>query len=273
MEIVAHFPWWVGVILAAMFYLVLNAYASAPLATGQVNAGQMGDVAASTITRTLAGFGQYLLPFICLVGAAVSAVRAHQRSKLLSDVAAGDGDGSGALNEMTWQQFELVIGEWFRQRGYVVSERGGAGADGGIDLVLKKDNETFFVQCKQWRTTKVSVNVVRELYGVMAAHGASGGFVITSGTFTADARLFADGRNVQLLDGVTVARMIQEQTPPATTSSNRSTVRAPEVIRTVPHCPVCGVQMAQRVAKRGATIGQRFWGCSGYPKCKGTLPG
>jgi restriction system protein len=44
------------------------------------------------------------------------------------------------------------------------------------------------------------VSVVRELYGVMAAEGAAG-YVVTSGTFTKDARQFAAGRNVELIDG------------------------------------------------------------------------
>jgi restriction system protein len=43
--------------------------------------------------------------------------------------------------------------------------------------------------------------VVRELYGVMAAEGVAGGYVVTSGTFTKDARQFAAGRNVELIDG------------------------------------------------------------------------
>ena len=271
MEIVGHFPWWVGVILAALSYFLLHAYANAPASTGPVVPGQMGAFAASTLLRSLAGFGQYLLPFICLIGAAVSAIRVHQRTTLLTNVAAAD--GAGALNAMTWRQFELVVGQWFRQQGYAVSEHGGAGADGGVDLVLKKDNETFLVQCKQWRATKVSVTVVRELYGVMAAQGATGGFVITSGTFTADARQFAEGRNVQLLDGKYVARMIQAGTPPATTPSSRTTSPSLQSHGTVPHCPNCALQMVQRVAKRGVTVGQRFWGCTSYPACKGTLQG
>jgi restriction system protein len=38
-----------------------------------------------------------------------------------------------------------------------------------------------------------------------------------------------------------------------------------------PACPVCGLPMVQRVARRGAGANKGFWGCSGYPKCKGTL--
>jgi four helix bundle suffix protein len=37
-----------------------------------------------------------------------------------------------------------------------------------------------------------------------------------------------------------------------------------------PACPLCGKAMRQRIAKKGPHAGQPFWGCSGYPECKGT---
>ena len=39
-----------------------------------------------------------------------------------------------------------------------------------------------------------------------------------------------------------------------------------------PSCPRCGQPMLQRVARKGPKPGQPFWGCSGYPDCKATLP-
>ncbi len=42
---------------------------------------------------------------------------------------------------------------------------------------------------------------LRELYGVMAARGAAGGFVVTSGRFTDDARAFSNCRNLALIEG------------------------------------------------------------------------
>jgi ssDNA-binding Zn-finger/Zn-ribbon topoisomerase 1 len=33
-------------------------------------------------------------------------------------------------------------------------------------------------------------------------------------------------------------------------------------------CPDCGGPMTSR---KNSTTGQRFWGCNGYPKCRGTL--
>jgi len=39
-----------------------------------------------------------------------------------------------------------------------------------------------------------------------------------------------------------------------------------------PNCQVCGKPMTLRTARKGAKAGSQFWGCSGYPECKATLP-
>jgi len=36
-----------------------------------------------------------------------------------------------------------------------------------------------------------------------------------------------------------------------------------------PDCPDCGKPMAKRKAARGPNAGREFWGCTGYPDCKG----
>jgi len=36
-----------------------------------------------------------------------------------------------------------------------------------------------------------------------------------------------------------------------------------------PVCPECGKPMARRTAKSGKNAGREFWGCTGYPDCKG----
>ena len=35
-------------------------------------------------------------------------------------------------------------------------------------------------------------------------------------------------------------------------------------------CPLCGKPMVLRTARKGGRAGSQFWGCSGYPECKGT---
>jgi len=37
-----------------------------------------------------------------------------------------------------------------------------------------------------------------------------------------------------------------------------------------PACPLCGRPMRRRTARRGPNAGRAFWGCSGYPECRGT---
>jgi four helix bundle suffix protein len=37
-----------------------------------------------------------------------------------------------------------------------------------------------------------------------------------------------------------------------------------------PDCPDCGKPMRRRIASKGPRSGQAFWGCSGYPDCRGT---
>ena len=38
-----------------------------------------------------------------------------------------------------------------------------------------------------------------------------------------------------------------------------------------PKCPRCGAPMVKRVATKGERAGRMFWGCSGFPKCKGII--
>ena len=38
-----------------------------------------------------------------------------------------------------------------------------------------------------------------------------------------------------------------------------------------PLCPKCGSRMVVRTAQKGSNAGQQFYGCSNYPKCRGTV--
>ena len=39
----------------------------------------------------------------------------------------------------------------------------------------------------------------------------------------------------------------------------------------IPDCPKCGKTMVLRTAKSGKNEGHQFWGCTGYPDCKGVV--
>ena len=277
LELVAILPWWAGVLLALVNYFVLHSIASQPV-VALTQPVQMGAMAAQSIWKSLATVGQYFVPFICLLGAVTSAWRLRERKILLADVARSK--ATNALDGMSWREFEMLVGEGFRLQGCQVVETGGGGADGGVNLVLtkpgKSGGEKFLVQCKQWRAYKVGVDVVRELYGVMAAKGATGGFVVTSGRFTDEAISFTSGRNVTLVDGPKLHGLLRQ----AQAAGDRSPAQKPAA--PVAHspapsaqalaCPLCAKPMIRRTAKRGSNAGNEFWGCTGYPACRGTRP-
>jgi restriction system protein len=269
-DIAAMLPWWVGVLLALIAYFVLHHYATAEVAQS-ISVAQLGANVAHQLGKTLAMIGQYLLPFAFVIGAGISAYGKHKRAVLFTDVQGGS--SPSVLNGMNWQEFELLVGEAFRRMGYTVSETGGGGADGGVDLVLRKDGEKFLVQCKQWKAYKVGVTTIRELYGVMAAGGAAGGFVVTSGVFTQEAKSFAEGRNIDLIDGSELTAMIKkiQPQPQATTTTPQRTPQSSSGATSDPSCPNCGSAMVKRTAKQGANAGNLFWGCSSYPKCRGIV--
>nr|WP_264178093.1 restriction endonuclease [Dechloromonas denitrificans] len=77
--------------------------------------------------------------------------------------------------------------------------------------------DKYLVQCKQWKVAKVGVATVRELYGVMTAERAVGGFVVASGEFTDDARSFAEGRSIQLVATLSLLSMIGNNASPSGT--------------------------------------------------------
>ena len=264
-DVTSTLPWWVGALLALLAYVGLHSLAASEV-TAAAQPGKMGGFVNQTLFRTLASVGQYLLPFAFSVGAALSAYGRYRRRALHAQVAASP--GSGALNDMSRKEFEAVVGEAFRRKGYSVTETGGGGADGGVDLALRKNGEAFLVQCKQWRAIKVGVTTVRELYGVMAARGAAGGFVVTSGVFTDEARAFVRGRNIELMDGEALHALIRGVRAPV------KFFRDPLSVMTTgaPFCPECQSRMVKRKARKGPQAGTAFWGCSRYPDCEGTRP-
>ncbi len=283
-DLIALLPWWVGVALALVSYLILSTIAAKPVSI-PTQPGQMSGLVTHAIWKGLATGGQYIVPLICLLGAGLSAIKRQQRKRLVNDTA--QSQAADALNGMRWQEFEILVGEAFRLKGFLVAETGGGGADGGIDLVLSKPvqngREKYLVQCKQWRALKVGVDVVRELYGAMAAHGAAGGYVVTSGRYTPEALRFAEGRNVTLIDGPQLQRMIREargasgaprpSPPAAKPPSAVPPMHAATADRSLaPECPQCGNHMLKRTARRGGSTGNRFWGCSAFPACRGTRP-
>lgn len=263
-DIVRRLPWWLGLVMAISSYVYLHGVATAVQVPGNVG---NGIAVSGMLAKAFANVLQYILPSVFTLAALASFVDQRRRRREYGRVAPA---GLQSVTDISWREFERVVGEAFRHKGYAVTETT-SGADGGVDLSLRRDGEEHLVQCKHWRANKVGVGVVRELHGVMASRGAAGGFVVTAGEFTAPARKYASGRNIELIGANQFAKLMAQgravvESTPVKLPPSAEDGPAP------PACPRCRTVMVERVAKKGPNSGNRFWGCPHFPKCRGTLP-
>ncbi|MCZ8318309.1 MAG: restriction endonuclease [Lysobacteraceae bacterium] len=238
---IATLPWPVGLIIGLLGFLVIR-YG---LGDGQ-------------LAKAFSPFAWAVLA-MCWVGALASFIARAKRRQLLEAQT-----GLDSLGAMTWQQFEVLVGEAFRRRGYRVEENGLGGADGGVDLILSKDGRRELVQCKQWRSQQVGVAVVREMWGLAGHYRVDGIKIVSLGDYTNDAADFAKGKPIELINGTSLLELIKKVQAP---SPERSTVVNEPTLS--PDCPRCQGPMVER---QNRATQSRFWGCSDYPKCRGTRP-
>jgi len=83
--LIALLPWWAGVGMAVVGYGVLHALA-APSAAPIAHPNHIGQYVGQMMRTTLAYYGQFIVPVICLAGAALSAWRRRQRRALVATV-------------------------------------------------------------------------------------------------------------------------------------------------------------------------------------------
>ncbi len=91
-DLVALLPWWGGVALALVSYLLLHHFATAP--QGPLQPGQMGGFVQRSLLVAFASAGQVIAPILCLIAALVSFVRRHKRAGLVSGMTQSKGANS-----------------------------------------------------------------------------------------------------------------------------------------------------------------------------------
>ncbi len=122
----------------------------------------------------------------------------------------------GVLGAMDPSAFERLCQRLLRESGFIKVEVTGRPSDGGIDGigVLRMNLVSFQVlfQCKRWKGT-VGAAVVRDFRGAMVGR-ADKGLIITTGTFTSEARKEAtrDGAPaIDLIDGEYLCVLLKDR--------------------------------------------------------------
>lgn len=236
-------PWWVSVVSAVIVYVAMGRV---------LPSVETDNHLINMVFNALAIPAPYFAIFILLI-APFSFFNARRKAKQLDNQKSIE-----TIRQLHWRNFEELVAEAYRRQGYRVAE-GSYGPDGGIDLELRKGEELVLVQCKQWKTQKVGVSVVREMFGVLTASNADKVIVICSGKFTQQAIDFASDKPIELLSGNELLSLVKG-------------VQAEPNIEPIQQasCPRCGSELVERQAKRGTNAGNTFLGCTSFPKCRYT---
>lgn len=177
-HILSRQPWWLTLLLAVLIFGVMQ-FVFPPIA-----------------------------PFVALPFAALAVYLAFRQ--LRAGPSANVEERLAALRAMPWENFSLVVGEAYRRQGYSVESSNSA----AFDFQLAKKGQITLVQCRRWKVNQVGDAPVRELVNAMEKQDAFNCVCITAGAFSANARDFARGRPITLLNGaalVELARTIEKK--------------------------------------------------------------
>lgn len=246
-----HSRWWMSIVVSLLFFILLKFVWPLMLSGG------------NQFLQGLAQAGPQYAPyaFLLLIITPFAYFNTLRKRKLLDKQ-----KSLATVRSLTWKEFEELVAEGYRRKGYSVVENYDTGPDGGVDLVLKKGSSKYIVQCKQWKQSKIDVRTVREMYGVMNAENADKVVIVTSGVFTRDAGEFAKDKPIELVDGLRLLELIGIKQINKVVSSENAGNYQPDMNI----CPECGEQLVIRKARKGQNAGKEFWGCSGFPKCRFT---
>jgi hypothetical protein len=157
------------------------------------------------------------------------------------------------MGKIDWFQFEKVTARILESNGWRVDRRGGAGPDGGVDIIATKAELRAVVQCKHWPKKQVVTKTIREFNGAWrtadfedynCAH-----FFCGFDNYTADAAKFAHDNKITFWGPKAIHASI------ASIGSNRF----PELMNPLAKCcPKCD----SRLLRLNVPSGRTEWKCS-----------
>lgn len=117
----------------------------------------------------------------------------------------------------SWQQvdaagFEQLVAKLYERMGYVVKVTQRT-RDSGVDIQGWRQQATgperVLIQCKHWPDGMVGEHHVRDLYGALSARqDVDRAELVTSGRISRDARRWAQGKRLRLVDGVELRMLL-----------------------------------------------------------------
>lgn len=137
---------------------------------------------------------------------------------------------------LTPLRFEKAVLQLLDKMGYAgkfgTTTHAGQVGDGGIDGILYLDRlqlERVYVQAKRWQGI-VGASVVRDFAGAMDGESATKGVILTTSSFSADARKYVEKspKAIRLVEGKELARLMVEFETGAQTETELKIPKADE---------------------------------------------
>lgn len=114
------------------------------------------------------------------------------------------------IKKLSWEEFEHLCAEVFEAQGWNAKGNSKKGSDGGIDIWLTKRRESAIVQCKHYgsSSTRVTVKVLREMWGLRFDKEVDKVYVVTSSIFTRECYKFIHNKNIELINGAALVKLV-----------------------------------------------------------------
>lgn len=297
-----YLPWWAGVAIALVLYASMRWFIPWALLAPATDPSELNGAKLNPAKLVFQPFADGLrscaLPAfmvsLCVVAIGRLVSWTQKYSKLQSETSLSstqrpttaieapmkvrrtldENDGADHIAQLSWAEFEELLAVAFKRAGFHVQHTGSSQADGGIDLILSKDDERTIVQCKHWKVLKVPVSVVREQLGLKQSLRAHHCIIVTSGEFTADAIKFGLQNGIILLNGDALRLLIEDPAVASLTKMiewSHVAAVAENSHSGAPVCPKCGGPTTRKVATKGRFKGQPFWACVRFPDCYGRI--
>jgi restriction system protein len=172
-------PWWISMVLVAVFALASGALLPAPY----VAFGVMGGFPFLVIA-IMAAWRQWHAPSPARLAEALSRASA-----------------------MSWRDFSNAIEQAFGRQGYAITRLNSTSAD----FSLVRGGRTTLVSCKRWKAASHGIEALRDLVAAQEAHGAQQSIYISLGQVTDKARHFAQEQGIHLISESDLAQLISDK--------------------------------------------------------------
>jgi restriction system protein len=193
-DFLAQIPWWVSVTLSASFYLLFQYVI--PYFENQ----------SALVNEVHVSLGPVFAPVVALAFLApvTFSFLKSNRKKKFHDMK----EEIKLIQELSWPQLNEQVAVAYRHAGYLILGNDPFTSDQSVDLVMRKSANLYLLQSRYWRNRKLGLREVKNLFFLMHEKQASGIFLLTTGIFTKEARRYAVGRPINLIDGIQLVELL-----------------------------------------------------------------